>query len=358
MKPSLALACMLLVAGCHAHHHHDHPADRSALLPNRPLGSFESILVHVSGGPALTEREAVTLENLVVSDLRDRELYRSVVAGSASPDAAGDLRLEARILALETPLTRGMGVGGGFNSPVSIRIETVLRSEDGKPVGRFETEARSDTGTPMGLSTDQALEKASDRIVRFVVPAPVGSGPLASRALSMAPTVAPSEPASTDAPGAEPPASSTHGDDEPRPLGRLLEVGAGDPAGDPGRDPPVPAPPPGPGRPRLHRPVPGLEPQPDVGSPRARDPHRDLHLRLLGRPPGPGPDPTPAPSPSPSTWSAGCFPGRRSRSRWVDRSRSSPSARTTSGASASPSSSSPSRSPSRRCSPSPRPWWC
>ena len=163
-RGALFLLVLLLLGGC---------ASKGAIRTTTPLAvklsNYKTIMVNVSSqGPGLSE-EIVQLETMTITKLREKGLFDKVIAGSSSPDAPTDLRLNARIVELKRVSSGARVMVGAFAGRAGIDIDVELTDmRTGKGIGTFMAQGRSSGGTVFAGTTPQAVERAVEQIVEFI----------------------------------------------------------------------------------------------------------------------------------------------------------------------------------------------
>ena len=135
------------------------------------LGTYQTLLLEVSSGVPDSAQETTQLETLTVTQLRSKGVFQKVIAGSAaSGDTPTDIRLRAKI----TELTKVGSTSRIMLGALAGRGKVVVASElvdarSGQSLGSFIAEGQSSGGSAFAGTTEQAIERAAEQIVEFVV---------------------------------------------------------------------------------------------------------------------------------------------------------------------------------------------
>jgi uncharacterized lipoprotein YajG len=134
------------------------------------LSTYRAPVVDVSSAVPEASQETTQLETMAVTQLRSRGVYEKVMAGSAAGDAAADLRLRARITELNRVGTGSRLLLGALAGRAKVVVAAELvDARSGQRVGSFTAEGQSSGGTAFAGTTEQAIERAVEQIVEFVV---------------------------------------------------------------------------------------------------------------------------------------------------------------------------------------------
>jgi len=133
------------------------------------LANYKTMLLDVSSQVLGLEEEVIQLESMTIVKLKEKGLFEKVVAGSASPDASTDLRLNAKIVELRKVSAGSRAMWGAFSGRAGIVIDVgLIDMKTGKPIGAFKAEGKSSGGTVFAGTTSQAIERAVEQIVKFI----------------------------------------------------------------------------------------------------------------------------------------------------------------------------------------------
>jgi hypothetical protein len=150
-------------------------ASTGALSPTTPLTSrlstYRTIVFEVSSQVPESAQETIQLESMTVARLREKGIFEKVIAGSAaSPDTPADLRLRTRITELNKVGSGARAVLGAFAGQGKIVVAgELIDVKAAQNIGAFTAEGKSSGGTVFAGTTEQAIERAVEQIVEFVV---------------------------------------------------------------------------------------------------------------------------------------------------------------------------------------------
>lgn len=142
---------------------------KSTMLSDVKLSNFKTIVIHVSSQVPEASNEVIQLESLTITKLREKGLFEKVIAGSASPDAQADLKIDVEITKLKkvTAAARAMlGALAGRGGVVLNAKLIDLNTEE--IISTFEAEGKSSGGSIFAGTTNQAIEQAASQIVEYV----------------------------------------------------------------------------------------------------------------------------------------------------------------------------------------------
>ncbi|MCK5512893.1 MAG: DUF4410 domain-containing protein [Deltaproteobacteria bacterium] len=141
------------------------------------LSNYKTLLVDVSSNNKRYFSDAKNqLENLLISELRKKNLFKKVMLKTSSEGESADLHLSITILDL-FKITRsdrmvwGYFVGGCFGGPgnAKIRVDVkLIDPETTKLIGECEVVGRSSHHSTFAGTTEQAIKLAVDKIVEYV----------------------------------------------------------------------------------------------------------------------------------------------------------------------------------------------
>lgn len=137
--------------------------------PTVKLANYKTILVSVSSQVPEATQEVIQLESMIITKLLEKGLFEKVVAGSASPDASTNLRLNAKIVELKKVGARLRAIFGAFAGRAGIVVNVkLIELETGNTIGAFKSEGKSSGGTVFAGTTPQAIQRAVEQIIAFV----------------------------------------------------------------------------------------------------------------------------------------------------------------------------------------------
>jgi uncharacterized protein DUF4410 len=133
--------------------------------PATRLGSYKTMLVHVSSDLEDAKKEAIQLEATVAMIVRQKLSFQQVLTKRNSQESSVDLAVEARIVRLEKVTPESRQDLGWLAGQARLTADVVLIDvKTGAVVARFTAEGQSSVvGT-----TEQAIKRASEQIAAFV----------------------------------------------------------------------------------------------------------------------------------------------------------------------------------------------
>jgi hypothetical protein len=141
------------------------------------LSNYKTLLMDVSSNNIRYFSDAKNqLENLLISELREKNLFKKVILATSSEGESADLHLSITILDLfkvnrSDRMVWGYFVGGCFGGPGSARIRVAVKlidPETTKLIGECEIVGRSSHHSTFAGTTEQAVELAANQIVEYV----------------------------------------------------------------------------------------------------------------------------------------------------------------------------------------------
>jgi hypothetical protein len=141
------------------------------------LSNYKTLLVDVSSNNKRYFSDAKNqLENLLISELREKNLFKKVMLNASSEEESADLHLSITILDLfkvarSDRMVWGYFVGGCFGGPGSAKIRVdvkLIDPETTKLIGECEVVGRSSHHSTFAGTTKQAIELAVDKIVEYI----------------------------------------------------------------------------------------------------------------------------------------------------------------------------------------------
>lgn len=133
------------------------------------LANYKTIVLNVSSPIFGANEEIAQFETMAVAKLQSKNLFEKVIAGSSSPDAQSDLRLDAKIVELKKVSSAERVMQGAFAGRAGITVDTELIDvKAGTKIGAFRAHGVSSGGTRFAGTTRQAIDQATDQIVEFV----------------------------------------------------------------------------------------------------------------------------------------------------------------------------------------------
>lgn len=171
LKSSIFILFMFLLFGCAS----------SSIYMREPvsikLSDYKTLLVDVSTRNIGYFSDAKNqLENLLISELREKNLFKKVILNTSSEEESADLHLSVTIVDLlkvsrSDRMFWGYFVGGCFGGPGSAKIRVdvkLIDPETTKLIGECEVVGRSSHHSTFAGTTEQAIELAADKIVEYV----------------------------------------------------------------------------------------------------------------------------------------------------------------------------------------------
>jgi hypothetical protein len=133
------------------------------------LSTYKTMLLNVSSQVPESSGEIVQLESMTIAKLREKGLFDKVIAGSSSPNARADLRLNAKIVKLKRVSSGARVMVGAMAGRAGIDVEVELFDlKESKTIGTFTAQGRSSGGTAFAGTTPQAVGRAVEQIVEFI----------------------------------------------------------------------------------------------------------------------------------------------------------------------------------------------
>lgn len=158
----LLLTVISLLAGCAST-----GQTVAAAPPVTKLSAYDSVVVNVTSSVPETSRETVQLESMIISSLRDSNLFRNVTAASAG--GKGDLRIDAVISDLRKVSGAKRALLGGFAGRGNMVVDVKLvDAKSNNAVGTFTAKGTTSGGTVFAGTTEQAIELAAREIVEYI----------------------------------------------------------------------------------------------------------------------------------------------------------------------------------------------
>jgi len=133
------------------------------------LSTYKTMFLDFSSQVPGSSEETVQLETMTIVKLQEKGLFDKLIAGSSSPDAQADLRLNAKIVRLKRVTSEARMWVGGMAGRAGIDVEVELFDlKESKTIGTFMAQGRSSGGTVFAGTTPQAVERAVEQIVEFI----------------------------------------------------------------------------------------------------------------------------------------------------------------------------------------------
>jgi hypothetical protein len=166
LKFTLLPLALLMLAGCTSS---GFVQGVSPITANRP---FALDLIHVktsstSGGLAA---EAQMLNDAIVSGLREAHLFQAVSGNRAELGSGSGITVSAEITAIEKISKSRRLWAGALAGRARIRIRVLVADlNSGRPMETFEAGGESSGGSALAGTTDEAIDRAADEVVREVL---------------------------------------------------------------------------------------------------------------------------------------------------------------------------------------------
>ncbi|MCK5255042.1 MAG: hypothetical protein KAQ81_03400 [Deltaproteobacteria bacterium] len=170
-KVSFSILFMFLLFGCAS----------SSIYMREPvsikLSDYKTLLVDVSARNIGYFSDAKNqLENLLISELREKNLFKKVILNTSSEEEPADLHLSMTIVDLfkvsrSDRIFWDYFVGGCFGGPGSAKIRVGVKLIDPattKLIGECEVVGRSSRHSTFAGTTGQAIKRAVNQIVEYV----------------------------------------------------------------------------------------------------------------------------------------------------------------------------------------------
>jgi hypothetical protein len=159
------LAALLNLAGCMS----------SPVVMTRPkpvltskTGSLDFILVTTTNSLPDVDTEKALLKTLIISGLKETQLFTSVSGDKADNLSGGGIRIEAVIKEINKVSEDARLWFGGLAGRARILIQvTIFDLSSGKPIESFEVEGQSGSSAKSG-TTDEAIQQAAQQVVAEV----------------------------------------------------------------------------------------------------------------------------------------------------------------------------------------------
>lgn len=152
---------VLIFGGC---------ASTGTIQPVKPLevqlSNFKTAMVIVSSQVPECEQEKLQLETMIIKKLRKKGLFEQVIAGSASPEAISDLKLDSKIVEIKKVNAGTRAMLSALAGQGKLLVDVILlEKKSGTNIGQFTVEGKTSGGTIFAGTTEQAVERAAEQIV-------------------------------------------------------------------------------------------------------------------------------------------------------------------------------------------------
>jgi hypothetical protein len=165
-KQSAILFVLLTMAGC---------ASTGVIKNATPVvtGSPVSIdfaLIQTSTSLGGLETETNSLNDLVISGLRAREVFGEVDGNPAATGSSGGIKVEIKILEIKKISRDEREWAGAMAGRARILVQaTVSDLNSGKPIETFQAEGLSSGGSNLAGITDEAVQRVAEQVVAEVI---------------------------------------------------------------------------------------------------------------------------------------------------------------------------------------------
>jgi len=160
------LLILLALAGCASSGSIKRASPISTSVPI----SVDFALVKTSSTLAGLEAETHTLNDLVISGLRGRQVFGDVDADLAAAGSSDGIKVEIKILEIKKISREHRQWAGAMAGRARLLVQaTVTDLNSGKPIETFEAEGLSSGGSNMAGTTDEAIQRTAEQVVAEVV---------------------------------------------------------------------------------------------------------------------------------------------------------------------------------------------
>lgn len=164
-KPAATLFVLFSLAGCASQ---DLTPSPHPVITGKPA-SLDSILVETSSSLTNSGTERGELAELIVSDLKETQLFENVSANRAEVGSSGGIKIHADLRAIKKVSDDARSWAGALAGQARIVASvTITDLESGNPVETFEAEGRSGQSAFAG-TTEEAIQNAAAQVAAEVV---------------------------------------------------------------------------------------------------------------------------------------------------------------------------------------------
>jgi hypothetical protein len=140
--------------------------------------SIDFALIHTSTSLGGLETETNSLNDLVISGLRAREVFGEVDGNPAAAGSSGGIKVEIKILEIKKISRDEREWAGAMAGRGRILVQaTVSDLNSGKPIETFEAEGLSSGGSNLAGITDEAIQRVAEQVVAEVIAISRRTGP-------------------------------------------------------------------------------------------------------------------------------------------------------------------------------------
>jgi len=163
-KIIILLLVAILFAGC---------ASKGVTVTTQPvstkLSNYQTMLINVSSLILGAEEEITKVESMLVTTLRQSENFEKIIGGSVAPDEITDLQLNVKIVKVKKVGSGARAMLGIFDGRAHIVCDVeLIDSKDSKKIGAVKAEGKSSGGSVFAKGTDQAIKRATEKIIEFI----------------------------------------------------------------------------------------------------------------------------------------------------------------------------------------------
>lgn len=173
-KRGALLLILLTLAGCAS----SGAIKRISPIPASVSISVDFALVKTSSALAGLEAETQTLNDLIISGLRGRQVFGDVDADPAAAGSSDGIKVEIKILEIKKISREQRQWAGALAGRARLLVQaTVTDLNSGKPIETFEAEGLSSGGSNLAGITDEAVQRAAEQVVAEVIRISRHTGP-------------------------------------------------------------------------------------------------------------------------------------------------------------------------------------
>jgi len=161
----MVLPALLSLAGC---------TTSSGVLTSRPVMaskpvSLDSIVVTTTSSLADLAAEKTYLNDQIISDLKETELFASVGANEAGTNSGDGIKVAVEIKAITRVTDNSRQWFGALAGQAQITVQvTVTDLRSGHQIETFSAEGKSGASARAG-TTDEAIQRAAEQVAAEVV---------------------------------------------------------------------------------------------------------------------------------------------------------------------------------------------
>jgi hypothetical protein len=127
---------------------------------------LDLILVNCTSSLKDLEPEKQRLNDALVSDLRDSQMFKEVAANKADLGSGSGITIDAQIIEIKEVSKDKRSWAGAMAGRAKIRVQvTVSDLNSGNQIETFEADGQSSGGSALAGTTDEAVERAAEEVV-------------------------------------------------------------------------------------------------------------------------------------------------------------------------------------------------